>query len=592
MPGISESLSFELFEDVQDLIFIHDMDGKISYINNYVFKLLGYTAQDVLGKNLKDFVAPRFLENYSTYVDSIFREKYVQDVLCLLTRGGQERLLEFNNVVYYREGKPEEVRGVARDVTERKWAEKALTDALGRFESIIEHTPMVAVQGFDINGCIYHWNPVSEKLYGMGIKEVLEKPFHELFLEGKEAERFKEDLKKVFDEGLPVETREFAIITASGEKRWVYSSMFPVFEGDHCLEAIRMEMDITERKKVEERLEYLSTHDPLTGLYNRGYFEEEMRRLDTSRFRPVSIIVCDVDDLKLVNDTLGHDKGDALLKAAAAAVSLPFRSSDMVARIGGDEFAIILPRASRDVAQNACRRIEESICQYNCSNPQLPLSISLGASTSTMLEHSLIDTFKEADSFMYHDKLRKTNSTKNAMVRSLLSTMGNKDLLTDGYTDRIKEMAVALGKEVGLSQKEITSVSILALVHDIGKVGIPDNILYKQGKLLPEERKIMEKHPEIGHRIALSSAELASVADYILSHHEWWNGQGYPFGLRKTEIPIVCRILSIVNAYNAMTSKRPYRKVLSHKEAMAEIKRCAGTQFDPELAEMFTELFG
>lgn len=183
---------------------------------------------------------------------------------------------------------------------------------------------MVAVQGFDINGCIYHWNPVSEKLYGMGLKEVLEKPFHELFLDKKEAGRFLADLKKVFEEGLPVETREFVIITAGGEKKWVYSSMFPVFEDGRCLEAIRMEMDITERKKVEERLEYLSTHDPLTGLYNRGYFEEAIHRLDTPHSRPVSIIVCDVDDLKLVNDTMGHDKGDDLLKAAAAAIRLPF----------------------------------------------------------------------------------------------------------------------------------------------------------------------------------------------------------------------------------------------------------------------------
>jgi diguanylate cyclase (GGDEF)-like protein/PAS domain S-box-containing protein len=592
MLGISGSHLLELFDDVQDLIFIHDMEGRISYINNYILKLLGYYPQEVLRKELKSFVSPGFLDHYLRYLDNIYREKYVQDVFGLLTKNGQERILEFNNTVLYRGGKPQEVRGVARDITARKWKEKAVTDALGRFESIIEHTPMVAVQGFDINGCIYHWNPVSEKLYGMGLKEVLEKPFHELFLDKKEAGRFLADLKKVFEEGLPVETREFVIITAGGEKKWVYSSMFPVFEDGRCLEAIRMEMDITERKKVEERLEYLSTHDPLTGLYNRGYFEEAIHRLDTPYSRPVSIIVCDVDDLKLVNDTMGHDKGDDLLKAAAAAIRLPFRTSDIVARIGGDEFAIVLPNTPRDAAERAFRRIEESICQYNRSNPQLPLNISMGVSTSTKPEYTLMDTFKEADSSMYHDKLRKTNSTKNAMVRSLLSTIRNKSLLADDYTDQVKEMAVALGKEIGLSQKELISISILALVHDIGKVGIPDNILYKQGRLLPEERKIIEKHPEIGHRIALASAELASVADYILSHHEWWNGEGYPFGLKQTEIPVVSRIISIVNAYNAMISKRPYREALTHGEAIAEIKKGAGTQFDPELAEKFIKLFG
>ena len=144
--------------------------------------------------------------------------------------------------------------------------------------------------------------------------------------------------------------------------------MFPVFE-EAVAGAIRMEIDITERKKVEERLEYLSTHDPLTGIYNRAFFEEEMRRLENPRFRPVSIIVCDVDDLKVINDTFGHGKGDKLLKAVADTIKMPFRSSDMVARIGGDEFVILLPLTSEAVAREACRRIKDSIENYNRNNP-------------------------------------------------------------------------------------------------------------------------------------------------------------------------------------------------------------------------------
>ncbi|MGI6308322.1 MAG: diguanylate cyclase [Dethiobacteria bacterium] len=540
MKGIAESFSDNFFEDVPDLFFIHDLEGKISYVNRYAFQLLGYTLQEVLHKNLKEFVAPRFLGNYSHYLQSISREKYVQKVLCLLTRKKQERFLEFNVVVCHQDSKPPEVRGVARDITERKWAEKALADVLGRFESMIKYTPMVAIQSFDHNGCIYHWNPVSEKLYGMRMKDVLEKPFYELFLEGREAEMFKEDLKKVFDEGLPIEARECTIVTAEGKKRWVYSSMFPVLEGGRCLEAIRMEMDITERKKAEEKLEYLSIHDALTGIYNRGYFEEEMRRLDTPRFRPASIIVCDVDNLKPVNDTLGHDQGDVLLKAAAKAISRPFRSSDVVARIGGDEFAVILPHTSQNIALQACQRIKESIELYNHSSPEVPLSISLGVSTSTSPEHSLTDVFREADRAMYHDKINKVGHFKSPLSRSLLSTLSI--LFTRGFpsvlNDKVREMALTLGKEVGLPPDEM---SFLAL----------PNLLFQH------------------------------------AHKDIYTGD-----LQQKEAPHTSCILAIVNAYNTLTSKRPYRSALSHEEAVAEIRRYAGTQFDPKLVEKFIKLFG
>jgi diguanylate cyclase (GGDEF)-like protein/PAS domain S-box-containing protein len=590
MPGIFRRPFPDVFDDLDDLLYVHDMEGNLLYINNHVYKLLGYKAEDVLNKNISDFLPFRYHEKFIKYLEIIRREKIIVNAVNISPLKGMERVMEYRSVVHYEGEKPTEVVGVARDITERKWAEKALTDALGRFESIIENTPLVAVQGFDINGSIYHWNPVSEKLYGKSIIEVLEKPFHELFLEGNEREKFKDDLKRVFSKGQPVEARESSITNVNGEKRWVYSSMFPVMEGTRCLEAIRMEMDITQRKKTEEKLEYLSTHDSLTGIYNRAYFEEEIRRLENPRFRPVSIIVGDVDDLKLVNDTLGHDKGDRLLRAAADTISSPFRSSDMIARIGGDEFVVILPHTSDEVAKEVCSRIDESISNYNASNPELPLSISLGLSTSVSKDYSLMDTFKKADSVMYQNKAEKTRRVKNSFVHSLISSYNSSQFYQEN-NNGIKSMALALASEAGLTDREIALISVLSLVHDIGKVGIPDNIIFKTGELLPEEKKTMQKHTEIGHRIALMSSELASVADYILSHHEWWNGEGYPFGLKENEIPAVCRIVSIVEAYRAMTGTRPYRKTLSHEDALTEIKHCAGTQFDPEMVELFIKLF-
>ncbi|NMB34681.1 MAG: diguanylate cyclase [Firmicutes bacterium] len=544
MMGAAEGVSSHDFVDVPDLFIIHDLEGTISYVNHFVLELLGYSPREFLQKNLKEYISPRFLASYSHYLQDITVKEHVREILCVLTKKKQERFLEFNVIVRRQEGGVPQVRGIARDVTERKWAEKALVDVLGRFESIVEYSPLVAIQSFDANGCIYHWNPVSEKLYGMKRRDVLEKPFHELFLQGQEAERFKEDLKQVFEMGQPSDARECPIMTADGEMRWVYFSMFPVREGERCLEAIRMEMDITDRKKVEKELEFLSIHDTLTGLYNRGYFEEEMHRLNTPRFTPVSIIVCDVDNLKPVNDLWGHTEGDVLLQAAAKAVKQPFRSSDVVARIGGDEFAIILPNTSYDTALQACDRIKEFVKQYNDTDPLAPLSLSLGVSTSDSLQHSLMDTFREADRDMYRQKARKAQGLQDSIPRSILSFLSVFFIrgLPLFFNEQAREMALALGEKVGLERDEMSFLSI--------------------------------------------------SPQYFPSLHLLWDKESPGEDLQSKGTSRIYRILSIVNAYNTMINMHPYRQAFTHEEAIAEIRRCAGLHLDPELVEKFVELFG
>lgn len=552
MTGVAEGITSNFLEEVPDLFIVHDLNGKISYVSSFVIKLLDYTPQEFLQNNLRDYVSPRSFTNYPRYQQKIAEEDYVQEVLCLMTKNKQERYFEFNVAVCRQNNETPQIKGVARDITERKWAEKALVDVLGRFESIVEYSPLVAIQSFDANGCIYHWNPVSERLYGMSRLDVLEKPFHELFLKGEETGRFKKDLKRVFEECLPSEARECEIKTANGETRWVYFSMFPVLEEGRCLEAIRMEMDITERKKVEDELEFLSIHDALTGLYNRGYFEEEMRRLDNPRFCPVSIIVCDVDRLKPVNDFWGHTEGDILLQAAAQAIKRPFRSSDVVARIGGDEFVVILPNTPRDTALQVCKRIMDSVKQYNEACPKVPLSISLGVSTSDSMQNSLIDTFRKADHAMYCDKIEKAKGFQDSIPRSLLSAFPS--FFAGGlplyFNDRAREMALNLGEKAGLQPAEIS-------------------FLY-----IPSHHFLSRYIPGDADPSGLGDAN---------------DPGGHP---RSNAPPRIYHILSIVNAYNAMIDENFNRRALSHEEAVAELQRCAGTQFDPELVEKFTRLFG
>ncbi|MBP2666900.1 MAG: diguanylate cyclase domain protein [Firmicutes bacterium] len=348
--------------------------------------------------------------------------------------------------------------------------------------------------------------------------------------------------------------------------------------------------EIKERQNVEEKLKHMALHDGLTNLYNRSYFEEELHRLDRRRSGAVGIIICDVDGLKLVNDTLGHATGDQLLINVAEILRQSFRESDVIARIGGDEFAVLLFNASLSIMEKGIDRIRANVKQLNEQSKKSLLSFSSGWALSNTPADSLGNTFKEADANMYRKKLHQSRSNRSAMVKTLIQSMESKDYLTDGHADRLQKLAVKLASALRLPAQTISSIQLLAKFHDLGKVGIPDTLLTKEGKLTETDLTELHRHPEIGYRIAQAAPELLPIADFILKHHEWWDGNGYPFGLAGESIPIECRILSIIDAFDAMTNHRPYRETFSIEKAHAELKRCAGTQFDPVLVDLFISL--
>jgi len=348
--------------------------------------------------------------------------------------------------------------------------------------------------------------------------------------------------------------------------------------------------DITKRKRAEEKLKEMSLYDSLTGLFNRNFFEEEMTRLRDGGSSPVGIVICDLDGLKFINDTLGHQSGDQMLMNAAELLQNNFRSTDIMARIGGDEFAILFTDTNQEMVERMLQRFRQSVHEYNNTDPEIPLSISVGCAVSETPVSDMHDLFSEADNRMYREKIQREGSARSAVLQALTGSMQARDFDTEGHCDRLHELVDAMARDLALSQDAMNDLSLFARFHDLGKVGIPDNILFKTGALTEEEWQHMRRHCEIGHRIASSVPDLEPIADYILKHHEWWDGQGYPLGLSGRDIPLPCRILSVVDAYDAMTSDRPYRKAMTREEALAELKRCAGTQFDPELVEQFSQL--
>jgi len=345
--------------------------------------------------------------------------------------------------------------------------------------------------------------------------------------------------------------------------------------------------DITLRKEAEERIRFISLHDPLTNLYNRRFFEQEMASIESLGIAPVALMVCDLDGLKFINDTLGHKTGDDILMMTANLISGCSRPESTVARIGGDEFAILIKNAGLKEAEAVYACIREGIAQYNRLSSNIPIHISVGFAVRNSASVSMSDVFREADNNMYREKLHSERSVHSGVVFSLMQALQERDFITGGHAERMEYLVELLGSRLGLPRKSLHDLRLLARFHDIGKVGVPDAILLKNGPLDGDEVRQMQRHSEIGYRIARVSSELQPIAEWILKHHEWWNGKGYPLQLAGEEIPLECRILAIADAYDAMTSERPYRSALSPAAALEELRRCAEPRFDPQLTEIF-----
>ncbi len=353
---------------------------------------------------------------------------------------------------------------------------------------------------------------------------------------------------------------------------------------------VRMEIlhDISELRKAGEKIKYLKFHDSLTELYNRTYLEKVLGNVYRERHLPLNFIICDLNGLKLVNDTFGYGEGDKLLKRVAKILKYCSRKEDIVARWGGDEFFILLPRSTPGEVDDVLYKIR-NICT-GTRDQKIPLNISMGISARVSLDQDFRDVIKEAEDNMYTNKLLERKSIYNSIIASLERMLWEKSHETRDHAERLKGMILKLGNSINMPQSKLDELVLLSTLHDIGKVAIPDSILMKKGKLDRDEWKIIRRHPEIGYNIAKSTPQIAMVAEDILAHHEWWDGSGYPQSLQGDEIPVNSCITSIVDAYDVMTMGRPYKEPVPEKEAKEELIRCAGTQFNPALVDQFVRI--
>ncbi len=437
---------------------------------------------------------------------------------------------------------------------------------------------------------IVTFNKAAEEITGLCYDDVLGKLVDDvLHINKKDGKRFNAPVNEMIKDFSQLdETDSLILHDRNGIAKSISLGVSPIQNGDKTMGTVLVIKDISESKKNEEEIKYLSYNDKLTTLYNRAYFEKQLAELDKAGNLPLSIIMADCNGLKIVNDAFGHEEGDRLLIQTAKILKEVCRKDDVVARIGGDEFAVILPRVSKETAYRINKRIKE-LCANEKSLVVAP-SLAMGVATKNQRDDDINDVLKKAEDIMYSVKLSENKSMRSSILLSLRKTLEERTHETEEHASRLRILSTELGKKLGLNETQMTELALLSLLHDIGKIATPDFILNKPGKLTEQEWEIMKKHSEAGYRIAASSPELAFIADYILSHHEKWDGTGYPEGLKRYQIPLPSRIIAVVDAYDAMTSSRAYKDVMAREQAIVELERCAGTQFDPAIVKTFIEI--
>lgn len=470
---------------------------------------------------------------------------------------------------------------LAVDVTERISAEQALKESEEKYSTYINSAPF-GVFVVNENGEYIDSNPAASRITGYDRAQLLQMSIQD-FTPSEFVRQAVQGFTTLKQTG-SLDT-ELQFIRADGIRRWWTVTATKLSGGRY----LGFSTDITDRKSAEDELIFLSNRDFLTELYNRRYFETELKRVDVEQFLPLSVIMGDINGVKLINDAFGHAEGDRLIIESAQIIKSCCRESDTLARIGGDEFGIILPNTDSASALKILGQIQSAFESFDSlnKNDHFQHSVSLGFGTKKSPNEDIIQIVKTAEDYLYQRKLLEHTSSHSAILSSIKATMFEKSHETEEHAERLVILSRLVAEGLNLPQEDRDRLELLATLHDIGKVGISDRILSKPGKLTNEEWVEMKRHPEIGYRIAMASLELMPVAEGILCHQEHWDGTGYPQGLRGEEIPLLSRIIAVVDAYDAMTQDRPYRSAMPHAAAVAEIERNAGTQFDPKVAQVF-----
>ena len=575
---------------------LNDKDWTMVFLSQGCLELTGYTPEELIHGETTyyDLILPEDREKvYAQWEIDVSAGMRSNDEYRIRTKSGEIKWIWEQSIpIPAAEGPSPYSEGFIQDISKTKKAEAALKASEEQFKAIFEEAPMGIGIFNNHTGKALQLNPKFGEILKRDVDELIGTDWS-IYSHPQDIQENKEQLKRM----IAGETAGFSLdkrmIRGDGSTIWVNMVITPYHldTGESC--HLCMMSDITFSKIKEQEIEYLSYHDSLTGLYNRRLFEEEMRRISISRKLPVSIIMGDVNGLKLINDSFGHKAGDRLLQEAALLLRENCREEDFVARIGGDEFVIILEGADQQLTEQICNRILKSFRAYSSRKDKRTfyLSISLGSATKTSHDQSMDLLMKEADEKQYQKKHQMKKRVRQEMLAAIKSELEQNTGMTPEAREELNQIVSEMGTMLHLSAARRNNLRMLLEICEIGRLTLPISLRNKPvWEMSPEEYQKYVKHSETGYRIVSGAPETKKIAQDLMAHHENWDGTGYPRGLKGREIPLLARIARVVDFYQEATQGQIPTEKKELQELINGMKAAEGTLLDPEIAEIFSRV--
>ena len=583
--GLSEDDFFQLLLDALPVeIFVKDAKGKYLYVNEALCKNDGLPRSNYLGKKDINLLKEELYSIYSETDKEALRSD--KGISFTTDTENTKNVRTFKMPFKKEDGTLIGIAGYSYDSTISVEKMKEITTELTRYAGVFKNA-ILGIGIYDsIAGSAVEVNDMYSTITGRSKEDLLTLPWESYSHPG-EIPETQEFLKLMSDGKIDAFNMEKRYVKPNGSTVWVHISVARLKNEANPDSHITMIMDINDRKEAEDKAKYYYEHDAMTGLYNRRFGDQKLIELDKAEYLPLSIIMSDANGLKLTNDAFGHMEGDRLLKKLSNIFLESVGPGDYVIRTGGDEFMAILPNTEGTEALEVIKKINNRLEEDTADG--FILSMAMGCATRVSLDENLDQIYQSAEGRMYHNKIKYSNAHKIKVIEHLQKKMGERNSSFEQHCLNVKRYATELGEAAGLGKESLLELGLAAYYHDIGKIGLDPEIANKKESLDEKDWMNVMKHPEIGYQILKSIPEYARVADYVLFHHERVDGVGYPSAYKDKDIPIPAKILSLAEAYSDMTMNKVYRKRLTKEEAIMEIQKGFGTQFDEDLARLFID---